>query len=159
MLDRYPALRVLLAHSGGALPQLSSRLASCIAHDPLVAARLQHDARYYLGRLYFDAVAYGSEELGFVSDAIGRADKYASAGASAAASSAKGTDGTEKRRAGARRMLFGTDHPFFPPLGEAEKWKSVVENLEAIDGVYGWDEAEKEAVRGGNACALFGLES
>ena len=56
-------------------------------------------------------------------------------------------------------MLFGTDHPFFPPLGETEKWKSVVENLEAIDGVYGWDEAEKEAVRGGNAFALFGLES
>ena len=56
-------------------------------------------------------------------------------------------------------MLFGTDHPFFPPLSETEKWKSVVENLEAIDGVHGWDEAEKEAVRGGNACALFGLGS
>ncbi|TFK92829.1 amidohydrolase 2 [Polyporus arcularius HHB13444] len=157
VLDRYPNLRVLLAHSGGALPQLSSRLASCIAHDPLVASRLKHDARYYLGKLYFDAVAYGSEELGFVSDAIGRAEKYANAGASAAVSSAKGTDGTEKRRAGAKRMLFGTDHPFFPPLSATEKWKSVVENLEAIDGVYGWDEAEKGAVRGGNALALFNL--
>ncbi|TBU23502.1 amidohydrolase 2 [Dichomitus squalens] len=159
VFDRYPGLRVLLAHSGGALPQLSSRLASCVAHDPLVAARLQHDARYYLGKLYFDAVAYGAEELGFVSDAIGRAEKYAAAGASAAASSAKGTDGTAQRRLGAQRMLFGTDHPFFPPLGESEKWKSVVENLEAIDGVYGWDEADKDAVRGGNAIALFNLGS
>ncbi|TBU49031.1 amidohydrolase 2 [Dichomitus squalens] len=159
VFDRYPGLRVLLAHSGGALPQLSSRLASCVAHDPLVAARLQHDARYYLGKLYFDAVAYGAEELGFVSDAIGRADKYASAGASAAASSAKGTDGTAQKRLGAQRMLFGTDHPFFPPLSESEKWKSVVENLEAIDGVYGWDEADKDAVRGGNAIALFNLGS
>ena len=35
-------------------------------------------------------------------------------------------------------MLFGTDHPFFPPLLETEKWKSVVENLDAIDGVQGW---------------------
>ena len=148
---------MLLAHSGGALPQLSSRLASCIAHDPIVASRLQHDARYYLSKLYFDAVAYGAEELSFVSDAIGRADKYASVGASAASSSAKGTDGTAKRRAGARRMLFGTDHPFFPPLSSTEKWKSVVENLEAIDTVTGWDKAEKDGVRGGNALKIFGI--
>ena len=157
MLDRHPALRLLLAHSGGALPQLSSRLASCIAHDPLLASRLAHDARFYLGRLYFDAVAYGSEELGFVSDAIGRASKYVSPGASAALSSAKGTDGAAQRRLGARRILFGTDHPFFPPLSGMEKWPSVVENLEAIDGAYGWDEADKDAVRGGNALSLFSL--
>ncbi|KAI0332412.1 amidohydrolase 2 [Cubamyces sp. BRFM 1775] len=159
VFDRYPNLRLLLAHSGGALPQLSSRLASCIDHDPLVASRLAHDARYYLGKLYFDAVAYGSEELGFVSDVIGRADLYTRAGTSAAASSTKGTDGGEKRRVGSKRMLFGTDHPFFPPLGAQEKWKSVVENLEAIDGVWCWTEAEKDAVRGGNALSLFGLGS
>ncbi|KZT13032.1 amidohydrolase 2 [Laetiporus sulphureus 93-53] len=154
VLDRHPDLRILLAHSGGALPQLSSRLASCIDHDPVVASRLQHDARYYLGKLYFDAVAYGSEELGFVSDTVGRAEKYVKSGASAAASA--GAGGVQ-RKLGSRRMLFGTDHPFFPPLGEAEKWKSVVENLEAIDGVFGWDEAEQNAVRGGNAIELFGL--
>ncbi|KAI0751524.1 amidohydrolase 2 [Daedaleopsis nitida] len=159
VFDRYPNLRLLLAHSGGALPALSSRLASCIAHDPVVAARLQHDARYYLGKLYFDAVAYGAEELSFVSDAIGRAEKYSTPGASAAGSSAKGTDGTAQRRLGARRMLFGTDHPFFPPLSGGEKWPSVVENLEAIDGAYGWDEADKDAVRGGNAFSLFSLGS
>ncbi|EMD40906.1 hypothetical protein CERSUDRAFT_111492 [Gelatoporia subvermispora B] len=156
VLDRYPALKLLLAHSGGALPQLSSRLASCIAHDPAVTARLQHDARFYLGRLYFDAVAYGSEELGFVSDVIGRAGKYAERGASAAASR---DGGAEQRRRGSARVLFGTDHPFFPPLGESAKWKSVVENLEAIDGVWGWGDAEKQAVRGGNALALFDLHS
>jgi len=154
VLDRYPDLKVLLAHSGGALPQLSSRLASCIDHDPVVATRLQHDARYYLGQLYFDAVAYGSEELGFVSDVIGRAGKYEQRGASAAASRG---GGLEQRRAGSSRMLFGTDHPFFPPLSETAKWKSVVENLEAIEGMYGWGEAEKQAVRGGNALTLFGL--
>ncbi|KAJ7904719.1 amidohydrolase 2 [Mycena olivaceomarginata] len=117
VFDRFPSLRLLLAHSGGALPQLSSRLASCIEHDPV---------------LYFDAVAYGPEELGFVSDAVDRA-------------------------LGSRRMLFGTDHPFFPPLQPTEKWKSVVENLQAIDAVTGWGQVEKDGVRGANALSLFNL--
>ena len=153
VFDRHPTLRLLLAHSGGALTQLSSRLASCIDHDPAVASRLAHDARYYLGKLYFDAVAYGSEELGFVSDAIGRAAAFSAAPSSASASRTV----ADKRKMGSARMLFGTDHPFFPPLSETEKWKSVVENLEAIDGVEGWGESEKNAVRGGNALKLFGL--
>lgn len=153
-MDRYPNLRILLAHSGGALPHLSSRLASCIDHDPVVASRLKHDARFYLGKLYFDAVAYGSEELGFVSDVIGRAEKFVQTGTSASASAGAGFD---QRKLGSRRMLFGTDHPFFPPLKESDKWKSVVENLEAIDGVHGWSEDDKAGVRGGNALALFGL--
>lgn len=42
VLDRHPSLKILLAHSGGALPMLGSRLASCIKHDPVVAARLKH---------------------------------------------------------------------------------------------------------------------
>lgn len=56
-LDRHPTLKLLLAHSGGALPQLSSRIASCVEHDPVVKGRLEHDARWYLGKLWFDAVA------------------------------------------------------------------------------------------------------
>jgi aminocarboxymuconate-semialdehyde decarboxylase len=149
VLDRFASLRVLLAHSGGALPQLSSRLASCIDHDPVVATRLKHDARYYLGKLYFDAVAYGSEELGFVSDVIARADGYNTTRSS--------VSGAINRSLGSKRLLFGTDHPFFPPLKGTEKWKSVVENLEAIEGVHGWNQAEKDAVRGGNALELFNL--
>ncbi|TCD69852.1 hypothetical protein EIP91_005929 [Steccherinum ochraceum] len=153
--DRHPTLRILLAHSGGTLPLLSSRLASCIAHDPLVASRLQHDARHYLGNLYFDAVAYGAEELGFVSDVIGRAGAYEGKAGRKDADGKVGLD--ERRRVGSERMLFGTDHPFFPPLSETEKWMSVVENLDAIESVDGWTEKEKDAVRGGNALKLFGL--
>ncbi|KAG5648893.1 hypothetical protein DXG03_000242 [Asterophora parasitica] len=148
VFDRYPSLRLLLAHSGGALPQLSSRLASCIDHDPVVASRLKHDARYYLGKLYLDAVAYGPEELGFVSDVISRAGRY-QAGSSVTEAA--------NRSLGSRRMLFGTDHPFFPPLSATEKWTSVVENLEAIDTVQGWSPADKDGVRGGNAVSLFNL--
>ncbi|KAG6821547.1 hypothetical protein H0H93_000056 [Arthromyces matolae] len=148
VLDRYPSLHLLLAHSGGALPQLSSRLASCIHHDPVVTSRLKHDARYYLGKLYFDAVAYGPEELGFVSDVIARSNRY----------QAEGSDtGSGDRSLGSQRMLFGTDHPFFPPLNATEKWRSVVENLEAITTVRGWNTEDKDGVRGGNALALFNL--
>ncbi|KAF8870003.1 hypothetical protein CPB85DRAFT_772327 [Mucidula mucida] len=148
VFDRFPKLSILLAHSGGALPQLSSRLASCIEHDPVVASRLKHDARYYLGKLFFDAVAYGPEELGFVSEIVSRSARYDGASSS---------NVTADRKVGSKRMLFGTDHPFFPPLWATEKWKSVVENLEAIQSVVGWDEDEKNGVRGGNALTLFGL--
>lgn len=152
VFDRHPNLRLLLAHSGGAIAQLSSRIASCVAHDPVVASRLVHDARWYLGVLYYDAVSYGAEELGFVSDAISRATNFTSRD-----SSARSSVGGVDRSIGSRRMLFGTDHPFFPPLSDTEKWKSVVENLEAIDGVDGWTEDDKEGVRAGNALGLFNL--
>lgn len=150
VFDRFPSLRLLLAHSGGALPQLSSRLASCIEHDPVVASRLKHDARWYLGKLYFDAVAYGPEELGFVSDVISRSQRYEAGGSVP-------TNAAVDRALGSRRMLFGTDHPFFPPLQPTEKWKSVVENLQAIDAVTGWGQVEKDGVRGANALSLFNL--
>jgi aminocarboxymuconate-semialdehyde decarboxylase len=161
VLDRHPDLRILVAHAGAALPQLSSRLASCIVHDPVVAGRLAHDARWYLGRLWFDAVAYGSAELSFVSAAVGRATRFHSTSAALDAD----TMGEEtlvsrerkETRAGSMQMLFGTDHPFFPPLGSDERWKSVVENLDAIEGVAAWSRAEKDGVRSGNALKLFGL--
>jgi len=146
VLDRHPDLRLLLAHSGGALPQLSSRLASCIAHDPIVAKRLRHDARYYLGKLYFDAVAYGAEELAFVSDVIGRAEAYKTAG------------GEYDADVGSTRMLFGTDHPFFPPLEASQKWQSVEENLKAIRSVRVWGDPARANVLGLNALRLFNLE-
>lgn len=150
VFDKFPNLRLLLAHSGGALPALSSRLASCIDHDPVVASRLKHDARYYLGKLYLDAVAYGPEELGFTSDVISRAENFASV---------PFLKSPPNRSFGSTRMLFGTDHPFFPPLSSSEKWRSVTENLEAINDVQGWTQEDKDGVRGGNAIKLFNLEN
>ena len=152
-------MRILLAHTGAALPQLSSRLASCIAHDPVVEDRLQHDARWYLGKLWFDAVAYGSAELSFVAGTIGRANRFSGQGdgkvpAESATLLQREQDET---RAGSAQMLFGTDHPFFPPLGAEDKWRSVIENLDAIESVGAWGSAEKDGVRGRNALKLFGL--
>jgi aminocarboxymuconate-semialdehyde decarboxylase len=156
VLDKFPSLKIMLAHSGGALPALSSRLASCIDHDPVVASRLKHGARYYLGQLYFDAVAYGSEELGFVSSVIGRSSAYDDPSTSASAIASLESEGA-LRTLGSSRMLFGTDHPFFPPLKSTDKWKSVTENLAAISGVAGWGNKEREAVRGDNALRIFNL--
>jgi aminocarboxymuconate-semialdehyde decarboxylase len=153
VLDRFPKLKLLIAHSGGVLPQLSSRLASCIEHDPVVASRLKHDARFYLGQLWYDAVAYGSEELEFVAKVADRGQKYVShpKGAATPAGSAG---------SGSKRILFGTDFPFFPPLeAENDKWRSVTDNLAAIDGVTSWSEDEKDGVKGNNAIDLFGLRA
>jgi aminocarboxymuconate-semialdehyde decarboxylase len=154
VLDKFPALKIMLAHSGGALPVLSSRLASCIDHDPVTASRLKHDARYYLGQLYFDAVAYGSEELGFVSSVIGRSLAYDDPSASTIST----LEGERALRVlGSSRMLFGTDHPFFPPLEGMDKWKSVTQNLAAINCVAGWKDRERMAICGENALRVFNL--
>ena len=151
MLDRFPNLKLLLAHSGGALPILSSRLSSCIVHDPVVASRLKHDARYYIGKLYLDAVSYGPEEMGYASEALARASRYQTGSQETASHASLAA----KRSLGSKRMMFGTDHPFFPPLSSTEKWKSVVENLQAIEDVQGWSEEDEDGVRGGNAVDLF----
>lgn len=101
--------------------------------------------------MYFDAVAYGAEELEFVSAAVGRAGKYDEGSGREALLNLKSV--------GSKRMMWGTDHPFFPPLsGDKEaKWASVVENLQAIDGVDAWSEEDKRGVRGDNAIRLFRL--
>ncbi|KAI8809848.1 hypothetical protein BJ742DRAFT_755235 [Cladochytrium replicatum] len=150
--DRHPKLKILLAHSGGALPILSSRLASCVVHDPHVCDRLKHDPRYYLGLLYYDAVAYGPEELEAVAKIVGRWQRYQT-GNSAASE-------TNFYKVGVERMMFGTDNPFFPPVERTgnEVWRSVTENLEAIDSVKTWAESDRKNVLGLNALRIFGLE-
>jgi predicted TIM-barrel fold metal-dependent hydrolase len=66
---------------------------------------------------------------------------------------------------GSKRILFGTDNPFFPPIqdfpsttGEVTgQWTSVMENVSAIENAERWSEREKVGVRGNNALSLFGL--
>lgn len=81
--------------------------------------------------------------MGFVADIIGRGPSYA------------GQQERGDRMSGYKRMFFGTDHPFFPPLDGEGKWASVLENIRAIEGVKGWGDDEKAAVLGGNALDLF----
>ncbi|KAF3910891.1 hypothetical protein ABW20_dc0107694 [Dactylellina cionopaga] len=140
VFDRFPKLSVLLAHSGGTLPFLAGRLESCILHDahysgPGAATKSRRSIWDILKtNILLDAVVYS--ELGV-----------------RAAAMASGGD----------RVLFGTDHPFFPPLEtgaegeEEEKWLSVTTNYKAIKDAFKSEKEQAEAVLGGNAIRLLRL--
>lgn len=72
-LDRYPNLKLIASHAGGALPFLVGRLDQC--HDNMNAARTKTQTRpsEYLKRIYYDAVTYRPEALKMAID-IGGAD-------------------------------------------------------------------------------------
>ena len=56
------------------------------------------------------------------------------------------------------RVMFGTDHPFFPPLKEPlGRWESVDTNLKAVAGAV-WSERVTRGILGGNAVRVLGLE-
>ncbi|KAI7330734.1 uracil-5-carboxylate decarboxylase [Hortaea werneckii] len=132
--DRHPKLQVLLAHSGGTLPFLAGRIESCIAHD----AHLKKEGKLHTRRdvwdvlknnIYLDAVIYGDVGLKAAVDA-----------------------------SGADRLMFGTDHPFFPPLGEGEdEWLSVKLNTEAVQSAFGNDQKAADAILGSNAKRVLRL--
>ena len=135
VFEKVPELQMILAHSGGTLPFLAGRIESCIAHD----AHLKAEGKLGKGRktvwevlkknIYLDAVIYG--EVGLK-----------------AAIQASGED----------RVMFGTDHPFFPPLGEeGGRWLSVETNYEAIKGALGSGSEEAKGALGGNAVRVLNL--
>jgi len=128
-----PDLQVILAHSGGTLPFLAGRIESCIEHD----GHLKSENKLGPGRktiweilkknIYLDAVIYN--EVGL-----------------RAAIQVSGED----------RIMFGTDHPFFPPLGAEKEWVSVGSNVEAINGALGMGKSAAMAL-GGNALRVLRL--
>jgi aminocarboxymuconate-semialdehyde decarboxylase len=128
-----PELQIILAHSGGTLPFLAGRIESCIEHD----GHLKAEGKLGPGRqtvwevlkknIYLDAVIY---------DKVGLK----------AAIEASGED----------RVLFGTDHPFFPPLDGETEWPSVSTNVKAVKDSFGLGEGT-EGVMGGNAVRILRL--
>ena len=139
VFDRHPKLEFLLAHSGGTLPFLAGRIESCVAHEREFIANGGHrqgpqrsiwDVLY--SNIYLDAVIYGQPGLKAAIEAAGSVD----------------------------RVMFGTDHPFFPPLGDDKdaKWLSVESNKGAINGCLSQDEDGKKKILGGNAVRVLGLE-
>lgn len=136
VFDRFPRLRILLAHSGGAIPFLAGRIESCIAHERKfkenggdVPGPQRSIWEVLKTNIYLDAVVYGKAGL-------------------QAAISAGSTD----------RLLFGTDHPFFPPLGgEDAKWLSVTTNYTAINEVFKEDHTSVAAILGENAVRILDL--
>ncbi|KAI9678661.1 MAG: hypothetical protein M1817_005718 [Caeruleum heppii] len=133
--DRHRNLKVLLAHSGGTIPFLAGRIESCIQHD----GHLQKQDRIAERRsiwdvlknnIYLDAVVYSDRSV-MLADEISGHD----------------------------RVLFGTDHPFFPPLeGDRTQWMSVRSNREAILSACGNDETAAAKMLGGNAVRVLDLQ-
>ena len=137
VFDRFPELQVLLAHSGGTLPFLAGRIESCVLHDGHLTkeGKLRGRRRVWdvlNNNIYLDAVIYS--EVGL---------------RSAVAAS------------GVNRLMFGTDHPFFPPLegDEDQEWASVNLNSEAIKGLYAAYPKDVSAIMQSNARSVLRLDS
>lgn len=136
IFDRFPSLRILLAHSGGTLPFLAGRVQSCVAHERDFIANggnqpgPKRDIWDVLKtNIYLDAVIYGEPGLKAAVDASSH-----------------------------DRVMFGTDHPFFPPLKNREaRWESVDTNLKAIEGAIS-SERVTRGILGENAVKVLGLE-
>lgn len=138
IFERFPGLRVLLAHAGGTLPFLAGRLESCVLHERAEGTRNRAPIWTVLkNNVWLDGVIYN--ELGVK-----------------AAVEAVGKD----------RVLWGTDHPFFPPLEEdgkgdtlgGEEWLSVKMNVDAARKAFAEDHAGAEGVLGVNAAKLLSLD-
>jgi predicted TIM-barrel fold metal-dependent hydrolase len=138
VFDRFPSLTMLLAHSGGTLPFLAGRIQSCIEHEREFTSNGGTElgpSRSILDvlrtNIYLDAVIYGKPGL-------------------KAAVEASNAD----------RVMFGTDHPFFPPLVKesSNKWPSVKTNYAAIQGAFGEDEEIAKGILGGNAVKILQLK-
>ncbi|KAL2830010.1 hypothetical protein BDW59DRAFT_29409 [Aspergillus cavernicola] len=137
VFDRFPGLKVLLAHSGGTLPFLAGRIESCIHHERKfvsgggdVPGPQRSIWDVLKTNIYLDAVVYGKPGL-------------------EAAIAASGSD----------RLLFGTDHPFFPPLDtKVSDWPSVTTNYKAINATFETIPDTVADVLGGNATRILNLK-
>ncbi|KAK8055940.1 Amidohydrolase [Apiospora rasikravindrae] len=137
VFDEVPDLKMLLAHSGGTLPFLAGRIESCIVHDGhlvregKVGPNRRTVWQVLKEQIYLDAVIYS--EVGLK-----------------AAIDASGVD----------RLMFGTDHPFFPPLTSDEQgeWESMTWNKAAVEKALGEGSQGTLAVMGGNAIKVLQLK-
>ena len=58
VLERFPDLRIVLAHGGGGLPSVRGRLAHAHGFQPQARKRLQEPPDASMRRLYFDTVTH-----------------------------------------------------------------------------------------------------
>ena len=152
VFDRFPELKVLLAHSGGTLPFLAGRIESCILHDGHLKQEGKIEGRRKVWdvlrkNIYLDAVIYAEPGLKAAIDVSG-SDRLMFG---------------QYKEFRIRGLFFnydlGTDHPFFPPLGEEkeQEWLSVKLNSQAVKAALGADQAQVEAIMGANAITALRL--
>lgn len=63
VLERFPDLRVVLAHGGGALPALRGRLRHAHGFQPVARSRLREGPDNSLRRLYYDTITHDADLL------------------------------------------------------------------------------------------------
>ncbi len=76
VLDRFPALELVLAHGGGTLPFLAGRLDHAYEVRPEAKAAIPAPPSTYLRRFYFDTITFNDEALRFLVRTVG-ADRVA----------------------------------------------------------------------------------
>lgn len=148
--DRFPHLKILIAHAGGTLPFLVGRIESCISHERHYLAEPGLKPQRSLSEVlkenvWLDAVVYSPTGIKAAIDVVG-----------------------------VDHVLFGTDHPFFPPLegeegtdteqasgeeeGDTRHWPSASTNISAIHTALEEDSEGVDMILGGNATRLLGLD-
>ena len=137
VFDQFPHLKVLIAHAGGSVPFLQGRINSCVEHERYyytadgsqIGGPKRSLQEVLKTNVWLDAVVYSETGVSAAVEVVGK-----------------------------ERVLFGTDHPFFPPLeAQAKGWKSVSTNVDAVRGAFGADEQAVDGVLGRNAASLLGL--
>lgn len=61
--DRYPDLKIIAAHGGGALPYLISRMDQCYDNIPACREKISRRPTEFLPKIYADAVVFAPEVL------------------------------------------------------------------------------------------------
>ena len=62
--DRYPGLKIIAGHGGGALPFLIGRLDQCFDHIPACRVKVSERPSLYARRIWADSVVFTDEALG-----------------------------------------------------------------------------------------------
>jgi aminocarboxymuconate-semialdehyde decarboxylase len=83
VLDRFPRLKIILAHAGGQLPYICGRLGHGFEVRPECKELIKRSPLDYVNRFYFDTIAHDTDSLRFLIS-----------------------------RAGADRVVMGTDYPY-----------------------------------------------
>ena len=61
--DRYPKLKIIASHGGGALPYFAGRLDICFDNMPACRERISSKPSSYLRKIYYDSVVFQQESL------------------------------------------------------------------------------------------------